>query len=100
MALLDKNYYGDTDIRYGWSLFSLSEALKACHRNDEAVPIYQKAIYVFRHNNRERIATEYGIDDEQLKQAALTDSAEEFEKKKKARSGSNHCCLRLRSQCQ
>ncbi len=83
MALLDKNYFGDTDIRYGWSLFSLSEALKACHRNDEALPIYQKAIYVFRHNNRERIATEYGIDDEQLKQAALTESAEELEKKKK-----------------
>jgi alpha-beta hydrolase superfamily lysophospholipase/tetratricopeptide (TPR) repeat protein len=83
MALLDKNYFGDTDIRYGWSLFSLSEALKACHRNEEALPIYQKAIYVFRHNNRERIATEYGIDDEQLKQAALTESAEELEKKKK-----------------
>jgi acylglycerol lipase len=83
MALLDKNYFGDTDIRYGWSLFSLSEALKACHRNAEALPIYQKSIYVFRHNNRERLATEYGIDDEQLKQAALTDSAEQLEKKKK-----------------
>ncbi len=82
MALLDRNYFGDTDIRYGWSLFSLSEALKACHRNAEALPIYQKSIYVFRHNNRERLATEYGIDDEQLQQAASTETAAELEKKK------------------
>ncbi len=83
MALLDKNYFGDTDIRYGWSLYSLAEALKACNRSDEATSIYQKSIYIFRYNNRQRLATEYGIDDEQLKQAALTDTPAELEKKKK-----------------
>ncbi|CAN5482306.1 hypothetical protein BH11CYA1_BH11CYA1_40810 [soil metagenome] len=82
MALLDKNYFGDTDIRYGWSLFSLSEALKSCHREADALPIYQKAIYIFRHNNRARLATEYGIDDEQIAKAALSESAEEIEKRK------------------
>lgn len=83
MALLDKNYFGDTDIRYGWSLYSLAEALKACKKNEEANPIYQKSIYIFRYNNRQRLATEYGIDDEQLKQAALTDTPAELESKKK-----------------
>jgi acylglycerol lipase len=80
-AILDKNYYGD-DIRYGWSLFLLSDALKANGRKDEARSIYQKAIYIFRMQNRDRLATEYGVNDEQLKAAEAKESPEIVAKKK------------------
>lgn len=82
-AILDRNYYGENDIRYGWSLFVLSDALKANGRFDEARSVYQKSIYIFRLQNRDRLATEYGVDEEQMKAAGAKDNASELANKRK-----------------
>src|ERR1019366_7184123 len=46
MALLDRNYFGDTDINYGWSLLQLSDALKAQGKEEEAGPLFEKAVWI------------------------------------------------------
>lgn len=62
MAILDKQYLGDSDLTYGWSLFGLSNTLRRLNRQEEALNLYRKAIWTFRYNNRNRIARELGID--------------------------------------
>lgn len=80
MAILDKNYLGDSDLTYGWSLLGLSDVLKALHRPDEAQPLYRKAIWTFRFDNRNRIAKDLGISEEQLSRLKESDS-ETYKKK-------------------
>jgi acylglycerol lipase len=67
MAILDRSYCGDTDINYGWSLLELSDALKALGKPAEAAPLYEKAIWIFRDNNCQRLAEKYGISEQQIK---------------------------------
>ncbi|MBU6451216.1 MAG: alpha/beta fold hydrolase [Cyanobacteria bacterium REEB67] len=70
MAVLDRTYFGDTDINYGWSLLELSDALKAAGKAEEAHPLYEKAVWIFRENNFQRLAEKYGISESQLKKEA------------------------------
>jgi len=67
LAILDRSYCGDTDINYGWSLLQLSDALKAAGKPAEAAPFYEKAVWIFRDSNCERLAEKYGISERQLK---------------------------------
>ena len=69
MAVLDRTYFGDTDLNYGWSLLELSDALKADGQTKEAVPLYQKAIWNFREANYQRLAENYNLSDAQIKKA-------------------------------
>jgi len=88
MAVLDRSYFGDTDINYGWSLLQLSDALKALGRDDEARPLNEKAVWIFRETNFERLAEKYGISDRQIKEAASSGalSSEKIEHSKQLQS--------------
>ncbi len=67
MAMLDRNYFGDTDLNYGWSLLELSDSLKAQGKKAEAAPLFEKAVWIFRDDNCRRLAEKYGVDERQLK---------------------------------
>jgi alpha-beta hydrolase superfamily lysophospholipase len=66
MAILDRSYFGDTDINYGWSLLELSDALKALGEEEQASPLYEKAVWIFREENCQRLAEKYGLGERQL----------------------------------
>jgi alpha-beta hydrolase superfamily lysophospholipase len=74
MAVLDRSYFGDTDINYGWSLLELSDALKAQGKSREAEPLYEKAVWIFREENCQRLAEKLGISEGQLKEKEASGS--------------------------
>jgi len=85
MAILDRSYFGDTDINYGWSLLQLSDSLKAQGKPQEARPLYEKAVWIFRDHNCERLAEKFAISESQMKEAAKNGASEETLAEKRKR---------------
>ena len=85
MALLDRSYFGDTDLNYGWSLLELSDSLKALGKTEEGSPLFEKAVWIFRDNNCARLAEKYGLDERQLQNEESSGSvtAEKLQQDKK-----------------
>ncbi|MBS1992163.1 MAG: alpha/beta fold hydrolase [Cyanobacteria bacterium SZAS LIN-3] len=77
MAILDRSYFGDTDINYGWSLLQLSDSLKAQGKQAESRPLYEKAVWIFRDHNCQRLAEKYGISESQIKEKAADGASPE-----------------------
>ena len=69
MAILDRSYWGDVDINYAWTLLTLVDVLKAAGREKETTPYYEKAIWIFRKVNYDRLVEEAGADDNHLADA-------------------------------
>ena len=85
MAVLDRSYYGDTDINYGWSLLELSDALKAQGNQKEAAPLYEKAVWTyFVSVTFKDWPKKYGISEQQLRdqEAEASQSPQKLQKEK------------------
>lgn len=58
---LTKEIFGAGDINYGWSLFTLSEALQRTGNLAESQKVFSHSIWIFRRVNFERLLAEYKI---------------------------------------
>lgn len=58
---LTKEIFGAGDINYGWSLFTLSEALQKTGNQAESQKVFAHAIWIFRRVNFDRLIAEYKI---------------------------------------
>lgn len=55
---LERTIYGDDDVRYAWSLTTLSDICHKLGKNDESASLYSHAVWIFRKTNEDRILSE------------------------------------------
>ena len=59
LYLLERDKYGATDVDCGWSCLQTSYALAKTGNNAEVKKWFERAIYIFRKDNSDRIIEEY-----------------------------------------
>ncbi len=58
LTALECTIYGDSDVRYGWSLSVLSDVCRKLGQDEESANLYSHCVWIFRKNNEDRIRSE------------------------------------------
>ncbi|HEY9778128.1 MAG TPA: alpha/beta fold hydrolase [Planktothrix sp.] len=77
LAAIDRKLYGDQSLDYAWTLERLSLCYNAVG-NAKGEPLYEKAIWIYRKSNADRLLKEFGLDDS----APMPTSQDEFLRRK------------------
>ena len=59
LADLQSNIFGDEDVRYGWTLVTLSKIEHNLDNQEISNALYEKSVWIFRKANRDRLITEF-----------------------------------------
>lgn len=68
IVILNRATYGDTDLRYGFALLCLADnqrAMPNANKSNDWQSSYEKAIWIFRHSNYQRLLKENNLTEAQ-----------------------------------
>jgi len=59
LATLQRNIFGDEDVRYGWSLVTMSDIDQKLGQDQLSESLYEKSVWIFRKANKDRLISEF-----------------------------------------
>jgi len=59
LATLQRTILGDADVRYGWSLVTISNIDQKLGQDQVSESLYEKSVWIFRKANKDRLITEF-----------------------------------------